>query len=308
VAKRRSKRKSQPHRRHKPHHDKPVIHTPKPKSQSSPLLYVTIGLAGLGILLTAYLTFTRWFGQPAAYCSVGSDCDLVQASRWSTLLGLPLAFWGLLMYAVLAVLLWRMRSRPAMWSRALTLAAFGTGMSVYLTVVSVVEIQATCAYCLASFAVITAIFVILLLSRPANLQRFDWGLWGMSAGAGLVIFLGALHMHYSGIFDPAAGPEKPYLKALAEHLDASDAKFFGASWCPACQEQKEHFEASAHRLPYVECSPAGRGGPTASACVSNQIVEYPTWIIDGRRHEGAMSPKTLAQMSGFEAQATEQEQ
>jgi uncharacterized membrane protein len=306
VAKRRNKRKSNPSRRHKTHHEKTAALTPRAKPKSSPLLNVTLVLAGLGVLLTAYLTFTRWFGQIPAYCGAGSDCDLVQASRWSTLLALPLALWGFLMYALLLALLWRLRSRPGMWSRALTLAAFGTGMSAYLTVVSVVEIQATCAYCLASCAIITAIFVILLLSRPANLQRFDWSTWGMSAGAGLMLFLALLHMHYSGVFDPAAGPEKPYLKALAEHLEAGDAKFFGASWCPACQEQKAHFEASAHRLPYVECSPAGRGGPTAVDCVSNQVVHYPTWIIGGRRHEGAMLPKTLAQMSGFEAQETEQ--
>ena len=40
----------------------------------------------------------------------------------------------------------------------------------------------------------------------------------------------ALHLHYRGVFDAAAGPEDPYLRAIAEHLEASGAVFYGAYW------------------------------------------------------------------------------
>lgn len=262
-------------------------------------------LAVLGAMLTAYLTLLKWFDQSAAYCDAGSGCDLVQASRWSTLLGMPLSFWGFLTYVLLIALLWHLRRRPAAWARALTVAAFGTGMSIYLTAISVLEIEATCVYCLTSFAIISAIFVILLFLRPRNLQRFDWGVWGIGTGAGVVIILAALHMHYSGLFDPAAGPEKPYLRALAEHLGDSDAEFFGAYWCPHCMDQKALFEASADRLPYVECSPGGRGGPVAIDCVTKGIESYPTWIVAGRKHEGVLTPESLARLSGFKAPTTD---
>ena len=62
-------------------------------------------LAGVGIILTAYLTFDKWFDTGLAYCAAGSGCDLVQSSRRSTLLGLPLALWGMLAYASIGVLL-----------------------------------------------------------------------------------------------------------------------------------------------------------------------------------------------------------
>ena len=73
------------------------------------------------------------------------------------------------------------------------------------------------------------------------------------------LLVGGLHLHYSGVFDAAAGPEDPQLQALAIHLADSGVKFYGAYWCPRCQEQKAVFEASAKRLPYVECSSGGQG-------------------------------------------------
>ncbi|UCD35656.1 MAG: hypothetical protein JSU90_02145, partial [Nitrospiraceae bacterium] len=63
-------------------------------------------------------------------------------------------------------------------------------------------------------------------------------------------------------------------------------------------EQKDLFEASADRLPYVECSPGGRKGPVAAACRKNNIKSYPTWIIGGQRFQGILEPDRLAVISG----------
>ena len=78
------------------------------------------GLALAGIALTLYLTFSAWFGEHPAFCGAGSQCDLVQQSRWSHLLGVPIAFWGCLTYALLAYLTWRLRTRPSSWQAAET--------------------------------------------------------------------------------------------------------------------------------------------------------------------------------------------
>src|SRR5262245_27706711 len=48
-----------------------------------------LALAGLGILLTAYLTWTALTGGAVQGCAVGGGCDTVLSSRWSKLLGLP---------------------------------------------------------------------------------------------------------------------------------------------------------------------------------------------------------------------------
>lgn len=257
------------------------------------------GLAVAGIGLTSYLTFIAWFGERPAFCGAGSECDLVQQSRWSTLLSVPVAFWGLLTYALLARLVWRLRTRPGSWRVALTIASVGAAVSWYLTAVSVFVIEATCAYCLTSFGIMNALLVLLLVRRPAHMPEHTWAKsLPVPVGSAVVIVFG-LFLHFSGLFDPAAGPEKPYLKALAIHLRDSGARFYGAYWCPACKQQKALFEASVERLPYVECTPNGRNGVHNFACVANDIKDYPTWIIDGRRHTGVIPVVELAAVSGF---------
>ena len=259
-----------------------------------------VGLAGLGIALTAYLTAIAWLGEHPAFCSADSDCDIVQSSRWSTLFGVPMTVWGLATYAILARLVWRLRSRPSTWRLALFFACIGAGVSWFLTVVSVVEIEATCAYCLASFAIMNALLVLVLVRRPAQMPEHTWSR-ALPAPIGITL-VGVLtmHLHFSGVFDPAAGPEDPYLSALAAHLRESGAKFYGAYWCPRCEDQKELFGASADRLPYVECTPQGRNGLRAVACLTNDVASYPTWIIGEQRVTGSISTDRLARVSGFQ--------
>lgn len=271
-------------------------HLPTRGLKAMPALdMIILGLAGMGILLTMYLTYIAWFEAHPAFCTEGSGCDLVQASRWSVFLGVPMAFWGLLTYVMLAYVIWRAKRKPGSWTMVVFVAVCGFAISAYLTIVSVLEIEATCPYCLASFGMITAIMILTLVRQPPN--------WSTSLKEALVIavlLVGGLHLHYSGVFDVAAGPEDPQLQALAIHLADSGVKFYGAYWCPRCQVQKDVFEASAKRLPYVECSSGGRGSALTKACSAEKIRSYPTWIIGDRRLTGLQSPRALASASGFD--------
>lgn len=283
----------------KPHTESRVAETSSRVRGRHPLDNWLFGLVLAGTALTAYLTFTAWFGELPAFCGAASDCDLVQQSRWSTLLGTPIALWGLLTYALLAHLTWRLRTRPSSWRTALTIAVVGAAVSWYLTAVSVFVIEAVCAYCLASFTIMNALLILLLVRRPAHMPEHTWAnSLPTPLGAAAMIVI-VLSLHYSGLFDPAAGPEKPQLKALALHLRDSGARFYGTYWCPSCQKQKALFEASVDRLPYVECTPNGRGGLINLACVANDIKDYPTWIINGRRHAGVIAVEELARLSAF---------
>ena len=116
----------------------------------------------------------------------------------------------------------------------------------------------------------------------------------------MIAIMVLLHMYWSGFLDPSAGPERDDLKGLAMHLEESGAKFYGASWCPACQRQKALFEASADRLPFVECTPGGRGSPMTASCRAAGVRDFPTWIVAGKRYVGVMAPKRLAEVSNFQ--------
>ena len=266
-----------------------------------------LGLAGLGVLLTGYLTLVAWLGEHPAYCGAESECDLVQSSRWSTLFGMPMSLWGLLTYALLAGLAWRLRSRPSAWRATLLVTGIGAAVSWFLTLVSVIHIEATCGYCLASFVLMNVLLVLVLLRRPSRMPEHAWRrALALPAGAAVAVVLG-LQLHFGGVFDPAAGPEDPHLKGLATHLRDSGARFYGAYWCPACQEQKKLFTASVDRLPYIECTPEGRGGPRAVDCLTQNIEQYPTWIIGGQRHTGVVGVERLGRLSNFDRDAAARE-
>lgn len=85
--------------------------------------------------------------------------------------------------------------------------------------------------------------------------------------------------------------------ALATCLSQKGVKFYGAFWCPHCQNQKQMFGGSAKLLPYVECSTADGQG-MLPICKDNKIEGFPTWVFpDGSRLSGEVQPATLAEKS-----------
>lgn len=253
-----------------------------------------LALSSVGIALTGYLSWTAFSGGAVQGCSAGGGCDVVLTSRWATLLGLPTALWGLLAYSGLAGIAF-VRRADRHWSYAWTAALFGVCYSVYLTVVSLTILESTCPYCLTSLGLMTTILALVTLQRPREIAHRSWvGLvGGRAALAALVILF--LHASYAAPQVEPLGPEDPMTRALAEHLAEAGVLFYGASWCEHCQQQKRVFGASASRLPYIECSPAGRNAPQAASCNRAGVGSYPTWVINGRAIVGQVL--SLAQLA-----------
>lgn len=258
-------------------------------------------LAAVGMALSGYLTFTAWQGRLVAFCTAGAGCDVVLNSRWSTLFGMPTSFWGFLTYSLLAAVAWN-KNAADRWRWAWAISFFGLLFSLYLTSVSLFELKATCPYCLTSLSIMAAIFIVTTLRRPTKLAKFSWSPWLAKTGSVAVLGIVVLHLYFAGYWGEAQGPEDPWVRSLAEHLAKSDAKFYGASWCPHCAEQKRLFDGSVKRLPYVECSPGGPNAPQADVCKDKDIESYPTWIIDGQRYTGVQPLDALAQLSHFQYQ------
>lgn len=96
------------------------------------------------------------------------------------------------------------------------------------------------------------------------------------------------------------GPGK--YDAFAQCLKDQGAIFYGAFWCPHCQEQKKLFGSSVKFLPYVECSTADASGQTKQ-CVDEKITSYPTWkLSDGtaipNENGAGVTLETLASKTG----------
>jgi len=199
------------------------------KKRQHPNWPVTL-LAGIGMILTLYLTLSVWLGEAVLYCAQGSPCDIVQQSRWGTFLGLPTAFWGFLTYTTLAFIGVKVRDPERHWKSSWVVALVGVGYSIYLTLVSHLVIDALCPYCLISLSIMIVTFMVIIAQRPEGMKDFKFRPWVAQTAVVALIIIGGMHLHYSGVFDPAAGPEDPYLKGLAIHLAQGDAAFYGTFW------------------------------------------------------------------------------
>lgn len=100
----------------------------------------------------------------------------------------------------------------------------------------------------------------------------------------------------AGIFFLVSANSKPgKLDEFAQCLKDNGAVFYGAFWCPHCQNQKAMFGTSQKLLPYIECStPDGKS--QLAVCQEKKITGYPTWeFADGSKESGEVSLEKLAE-------------
>ena len=127
------------------------------------------------------------------------------------------------------------------------------------------------------------------MARERKMKRTKTAMWILIAFAALIsIFF------YIQSIPPPNGKYDTFAKCIAN----TSTTFYGAFWCPHCEEQKQLFGSSKGYLPYVECStPDGQG--QLPVCTNANITGYPTWVLpDGTRLSGAQSLATLAQKTG----------
>jgi thiol-disulfide isomerase/thioredoxin len=106
---------------------------------------------------------------------------------------------------------------------------------------------------------------------------------------GLIIGLIAVRNTTDGGVAPAPSAYDTFAQCLTD----AGAKFYGAFWCPHCQEQKALLKNSK-LIPYIECS-TPNGQAQTPQCADVGITGYPTWIFaDASRIDRAMQ---LAELS-----------
>jgi len=211
----------------------PKLKKPRVVEQVAPELarpdWIVVALALVGLGVAGYLTALKLGGTQAFLCRGGSGCDLVQASRYSTLAGVPTAMWGAGIYLAIAVLAAIPRTARR-WQAAFMLASGAVAFSLYLTYISIFVIGATCPYCLASGGIAVVLLVVMLWRRPPAQGRqaaaYRPGrLAGLGITAGIfTVVIGAFI--FAADFSVPAG----YQSALAQHLAKSRAIFYGAFW------------------------------------------------------------------------------
>jgi uncharacterized membrane protein len=116
----------------------------------------------VGVLISAYLTWTHFAGLTPVCTGSGEGCQTVQSSRYASLLGIPVAVLGLVAYGGLVF-------SVAVWAEigiflSFLISLVGTLFSVYLTYLEVFVIGALCQWCLASAVIMVAALICATLA------------------------------------------------------------------------------------------------------------------------------------------------
>ncbi|PDW03308.1 vitamin K epoxide reductase family protein [Candidatus Viridilinea mediisalina] len=129
----------------------------------------------IGMVVATYLAYIEISGAEAVCGPVG-DCNTVQQSEYAKIFGIPVGLIGLAGYTVI-LLAWAIRQygsgRSAHWAAiALPTIVFGGVLfSSYLTFLEPFVIGATCAWCLASAAIMTALLWVTVPQNKAPATR-----------------------------------------------------------------------------------------------------------------------------------------
>ena len=133
-------------------------------------------LAFFGLADSAYLAQHEASGTPLL-CNIQnpSGCNVVAASQYSHIFGIPLAEFGILFYGILFVLA---ALEIVIFDRLLrrvlqAVSLIGVAASLYFTLIQAFVIRAFCIYCLVSALITLLIFILASLIEPIG-RRADY--------------------------------------------------------------------------------------------------------------------------------------
>ena len=127
------------------------------------ILFSTIAILSLAGMGVSAVSLQRHYAKTiTTFCSLGEkfDCDIVNRSEYSTLMGIPVAGIGVMGYGLLLVLSTARRSRSETSTELLLASLLGLGFALYLTYIEAYVLATWCILCLASLALIMLIAVL----------------------------------------------------------------------------------------------------------------------------------------------------
>ncbi len=238
------------------------------------LILSLIGLGLSGYLTFLHVGFLRGELLGGAACGSGVfNCHAVIGGKWGTVLGMPLALWGVLGYvAVLALAVWSQgapEARAPAFTLLTLLATVFVGIDIALGLLMVRVLRVYCLFCALTYGVNLALLWCAWRARPVSPTPFvralatacaalwpsrahpaAWGVWGMMLlGTSGVV---GLHTATTFVSRGRLGNERKEIREFMEHqqrvsldltgdprIGAVDAPWqlveFSDFLCQACQ-------------------------------------------------------------------------
>jgi uncharacterized membrane protein len=274
-------------------------------------------VATLGVLETAFLTYSKLSGPSLDICGTAGDCASVLNGPYSVIpfTDIPLASLGLAAYLVTTYL----ALEPVVFEKddtdfnRIALLAITTAMgtlSVFLMTLVYGVLKTSCLYCLASACLSITLALCTwfggCLPRNATKVGLQAGLASfLATTVATVVFFVSVDPHEANMSPSLMAPstttttkfkelspppittvssERAML--LSQDLKLLNAKMYGAYWCSHCYDQKQSLGKQAFaRIQYFECAPEGKNSQR-DVCKERDVPGYPTWEIDGKLYPG----------------------
>jgi uncharacterized membrane protein len=130
-------------------------------------------LALIGAMVSSVSLYHHYGKDKTTYCDFGQNfnCDIVNRSPYSKIMGMPVALIGILGYLSLLALATFYREKAETPGMLLLAATLGLGLAIYLTYIEAYVLGTWCILCLSSFTVIVLITVLSSVLFAHSLRR-----------------------------------------------------------------------------------------------------------------------------------------
>src|SRR5271165_2281955 len=143
--------------------DQPPASDPGSVARDNRLFFGVIAILSLAGMVVSAISLERHYAKSAsAFCDFGErfNCDIVNRSEWSAVMGIPVAGIGIAGYGALLALATVYRSRAETPLRLLVAAVAGLGFALYLTYIEGYVLETWCILCLSSLGLIVGITML----------------------------------------------------------------------------------------------------------------------------------------------------
>jgi len=146
---------------------------PAMTSTSSRAFQLIAGLALAGVVVSSVSLRHHYGTSQTNYCDFGTsfNCDIVNRSIYSTVLGVPDALFGILGYALLLALATLYRTKAEAPFMLLIASTAGLGFALYLTYIEKFVLATWCILCLSSLTLIVLITVLSSFLTASAVRR-----------------------------------------------------------------------------------------------------------------------------------------
>ena len=131
-------------------------------------IYLLIAILSVAGIVDSGIALQRHFAKSStSFCNLGEklNCDIVNRSEYSTIVGIPVALIGVAGYTALLLLstAWRSRKETPNWLLGAAIA--GLGFALYLSYIEAYVLTTWCILCVISLVLIFVISALALILR-----------------------------------------------------------------------------------------------------------------------------------------------